>query len=332
MVTLCSCTSNFQLDSFASQVPDYSPGENEQFIFIVKDESLQKYDYDRFGKTTKTSHPYRRLSYSKYVGKKGYFTTSEPVQNNAGYDFWPVILETGEKYYYISKESYGGKYNWNSPIIPLTQYMKTVNYSVNPLVEGSDIMVTGLTISYGKEIYLLSNGITIEANDLKIIRQITDHFRHNKERIAQLLLKTKIDKDDMENRYFIEPVGSILRSEVKLYIGLNSEKQWLRLKVKYYDDSWLFVKSFKIAADEYRWQSPDFEFKRDNSSGYVWEWIDISPSTEHIEIIRKLSSAQNSTIRFQGSKYYSDKPLEPDQKSSNLVLLELYQAMIAGRQ
>ncbi len=105
-----------------------------------------------------------------------------------------------------------------------------------------------------------------------------------------------------------------------LYISFYQKNPILRFKVKYYDDDWLFVHSFKVAADDYRWQSPEYDFKRDNASGDVWEWIDIPATEKEIEVSKALAISENSIIRFQGNQYYSDKKLEADQKQGILDL------------
>ncbi len=305
----------------------YSPSGKEEFVFNEKDASLQKYGYDKFCPDTSTFACYNRLPYKTHVGTKGYFDTEKPVKKDfSGYEFYPVVLENGNKYYFVSNKKYGGKYGTLSPIISLSQYNEVNSFSSEPLVPGSDIHLVSNEVSYGSRLYKLSNGELVSEKRLKLLREVSSRYGNTPE-IAGLLLGMTIDKDEVENRYFISPQGDSLRSEAKMYIGVNDEKQWLRFKVKYYGDDWLFVNSYKVAADDYRWQSPKMEFKRDNSSGDVWEWVDISATSKEIEVAKKLANADKSTIRFQGSKYYSDKDLDGDQKKSLLNVLKLFELM-----
>lgn len=305
----------------------YDPTGKEQFVFHEKAETLQKYGYDNFCESTKTFACYNRLPYQKYVGMKGYFDTTKPVKTDySGYEFYPVILENGEKYYFVANKKYGGKYGSSSPIISFKQYIQLQSFKPEPLIPNSPIQLTGNKMSYGTKYFDLSNGEQVSEKNLKLIREVCSRFG-NKPEMAELLLDMKIDKDDVDYRFFISPTGDPLRSEAKLYIGFNDRKQWLRFKVKYYGDDWLFVSSYKVAADDYRWQSPKLEFERDNSSGSVWEWIDVAAKNKEIEVAKALANAKKATIRFQGNQYYSDKQLQDDQKISIRKILKLYTLM-----
>ena len=305
----------------------YNPVGKEEFIFNEKAESLQKYGYDNFCNTTKTFACRNKLTYSKYVGTRGYFDSDKSVRNYVGYDFYPVILESGEKFFFVANEKFGGKYGHSSPIISYNKYKELKSFSRSPIVEGADIFLVDARISYGTKYYSLSNGSDISEKKLKLIREISSKYKNNSVEIAKLLLDLKINKDEVDYQFFISPTGDILRSEAKLYIGFNNTATWLRFKVKYYGDDWLFVKTFKVAADDYRWQSQGYEFKRDNSSGSVWEWIDIPANEKEIEVAKKLAGANKAVIRFQGSQYYSDQTLQNDQKEGIKTVLELYKLM-----
>lgn len=302
----------------------YAPNGKEQFVFHEKEPSLQKYGYRKFCGSTKTFACSNKLSYQKYVGMKGYFDTAQPVKIGfSGYEFYPVILENGEKYYFVSNKKYGGKYGSSSPIISLEEYAKLRSFKSEPLIPGSSIQLVGNEISYGVKYFTLSNGNQVSEERLGLIREVCSRFK-NKPEMAELLLNMYIDKDEVDYRFFISPTG---RSEVILYIGFNEKKQWLRYKVEYYDDDWLFVSSYKVAADDYRWQSPKMDFKRDHSSGSVWEWIDVSANKQEIAVAKALANAQKATIRFQGKQYYSDKHLQDDQKDAIRKILKLFSLM-----
>ena len=305
----------------------YNPTIKEQFVFNKKAEELQNYGYDNFCKNTETFACSNRLSYQSYVGMKGYFDTSKPIKTDySGYEFYPVILENGEKYYFVANKKYGGKYGDMSPIISYKQYVELQSFKPEPLIPKSQIQLTSNEMTYGTKYFTLSNGKQISEKNLKLIREVCKRFG-NKPEMAKLLLNMKIDKDDVDYKFFISPTGNSLRSEAKLYIGFNDKKQWLRFKVTYYDDDWLFVSSYKVAADDYRWQSSKLKFERDNSSGSVWEWIDVAAKKKEIEVAKALANAKKATIRFQGDQYYSDKQLQDDQKISILKVLKLYSLM-----
>jgi hypothetical protein len=306
----------------------YNPTGKEQFVFHKKADSLQKYGYDKFCPDTKSFSCYEnRLSYPTYVGMKGYFDTVVPAKTDySGYEFYPVVLENGEKYYFVSNNKHGGKYGSSSPIISLKQYMEVVSFKPEPLVAGSNIQIISNEVNYGSKSYELSNGKTVSDKTIKLIREVASRFGNNP-KIAELLLDMRINKDEVDYRFFVSPSGDILRSTAQLYIGFNDKSVWLRFKVKYYGDDWLFVDSYKVAADDYRWQSPKINFERDNSSGSVWEWSDSSATDKDIEVANALASATKSIIRFNGNQYYSDENLAEDQKEGIKNILALYSLM-----
>lgn len=322
-----SVTNSEEVDNKNTSSFVYNPQGKEEFVFHTKAESLQQYGYDKFCGNTKSFACYNRLSYSKYLGMRGFFDTVEPVKKDySGYEFYPVILENGEKYYFVANSKYGGKYGSSSPIISYEEHLKLKSFKPEPLTEKSLIQIVSKKISYGSKMFELSNGKTVSENKLKLIREVTKRFGNNPD-IAEILLGMQISKDEIDFRFFISPQGDSLRSDVQLYIGFNENDEWLRFKVKYYDDDWLFVSSYKVAADDYRWQSPKLTFKRDHSSGSVWEWIDTSASEKELEVAKAIASANKATIRFQGSKYYSDKTLQEDQKSSIQQIIKLFNLM-----
>lgn len=301
----------------------YDPAGREEFVFAEKAESLQKFGYDSFCPDTKTFACRNRLPYDKYVGTKGYFLSDKPTHSDVfGYEFYPVVLESGDEYFYVSRKK-DGKFGALSPIIPLSQFQELKSFTAEPLVAGSPIVLTKVEQSYGVRTYALSNGKTLNDGKLKNIRALVARFG-GKALLAELLLDAEIERDEIEDRYFIQPSGSLLRPDARLYIGVNAQKTWLRFKVKYYGDDWLFVSGYKVAADSYRWQSPKLDFERDHSSGSVWEWVDVAAGAKEIEVARALSSAQQAAIRFQGNQYYDDVTLEEDQKQSIKTILAIY--------
>lgn len=317
-------TSNAKSGNKNTTILTYDPQGKEEFIFNKKSEALQKYGYRNFCGSTKTFACSNRLSYSKYLGMKGYFDATEAVKkDHYGYEFYPVILENGEKYYFVINSKYKGDYGSASSIMSYKEHLRMRAFKPEPLVNESNLQVVRKKFSYGSKVFELSNGKIIPEKKLSLIREVSKRFGDNPE-VAELLVDLKIEKDEIDSRFFISPKGSPLKSDVQLYIGFDESDEWLRFKVKYYDDDWLFVKSYKVAADDYRWQSPKMEFKRDHSSGSVWEWLDTSASDKELEVAKAIASADEAIIRFQGSKYYSDKTLQAEQKGSLRKIIKLF--------
>ena len=79
----------------------------KEFVFLPDKSDLQnikKEGYSNFCKVISLSVCYGKLKYDKYVGMKGYFKSLQPfITDKNGYDFFPVVLENGEKFYFVSK-------------------------------------------------------------------------------------------------------------------------------------------------------------------------------------------------------------------------------------
>lgn len=318
--------------SQARSVSAYNPENREEFVFNERAPQLQKYGYDKFCKNTSTFACSNKLNYNRYVGRRGYFISSTPAERDIhGYDFYRVKLDTGEEFFYVANEKYGGKYGSSAPIMSAAKADELASFKAEPLVAGSDIMVTGVTYQYGMTMHSLSNGRSVSDKELSRIRRLSADFGTNSAQVAAGLVGFVIQEDEIERKYFIRPSPSLMKgkSDANVYIGYDGKEPWLRFYLRYYGDDWLFVRSFIIAADEFRWQSPPHDFKRDHSGGNVWEWLDISAGKQEIELARALASAKKATIRLQGKQYYRDVTLTPEQQERIKRGLELFE-MMAG--
>ena len=303
--------------SFAQAAKD-----REQFV-VAEDKSMVLF----FCEEPKVCRGPRDVQ--KYAGMKGYFKTDTPAKTTvSGFEFWPVALENGEEFYYFHMTKFG-KYGAASSLIPLAEYKKVQSYQAEPLVPGSSITVNSVKMTYGMKSYSLSNGETIAGEQLKRLRGAYELSGKSDPAIAEKMLQFRYDYDEVEDRYFIKPTINIrnLDDEALFYIGINRTNVWLRMKIKYYGDDWLFVDSYKIAADSLRWQSPKLNFQRDHSGGNVWEWIDTAPTEEDIRNMEALSTAANPIIRFQGKQYYSDFKLSTKQQKDIRAVLALFRSL-----
>lgn len=213
---------------------------------------------------------------------------------------------------------------------PSETWTNVAQFTQEPLVEGSDVQLVALRQNHlHRDMfrYTLSTGDDISETQLKLVREVASKFDTEKAEIAKLLLYLGIRKDEMEHAYFVSSYSnSFWRSDIRLYIGLKDAAPYLRFTARYRGQYWLFANSFKVAADDYRWQSPPYTFKRRVVSG-VEEWIDIPITPNEIAWAQKLARAQNAVVRFQGSEHNKDVELTPDQKDGIAKVLRLYELM-----
>ena len=99
-----------------------------------------------------------------------------------------------------------------------------------------------------------------------------------------------------------------------------------RLVFYYTGDSWIFFKKITVSVDgqNYVKDFDYFEVSRDNGSGDVWEYVDISPSTTDINMLRAIAASKETIVRFQGDDYHYDLTVKSSDKSAIISVLDAY--------
>lgn len=112
-----------------------------------------------------------------------------------------------------------------------------------------------------------------------------------------------------------------------LYIGKRGAADpWLRLRIQYHADDWLFIESFVVVADGQRFEHNVVKFERDNDST-IWEWYDENLSESDLTMIRAVIGSKEAIIRFNGRQYRSDKKITSAQKAALQNVLDAYKAL-----
>jgi hypothetical protein len=71
-------------------------------------------------------------------------------------------------------------------------------------------------------------------------------------------------------------------------MGQTPSSVWLRLKMSYTGDDWIFFENAYLSYDGITREFPFNKYKdkeSDNSGGDVWEWIDLSVSSDDAVIV-----------------------------------------------
>lgn len=146
--------------------------------------------------------------------------------------------------------------------------------------------------------------------------------------IERATLNLKKRTDAIDGITWMSHKGApILGKYASLYFGTrdgSASGYPIRLQVQYYGDDWLFVRSLTIKADGRTYELSGLDFKRDNSSGSIWEWIDI-PVTDQ-EMLARWVSSKEVVIRFHGNNYNSDFSQPQGQRNQ---MKEVYSAWTA---
>lgn len=112
-----------------------------------------------------------------------------------------------------------------------------------------------------------------------------------------------------------------------LYIGKpDSGSPFLRFRVQYHADSWLFIENFIVVADGVKFEYPAERFERDNDSE-IWEWRDQPARSDDLAMLRAVIASKEAMVRFNGKQYRRDKPITAAQKQALQNVLDAYKAL-----
>lgn len=298
----------------------FNPEGKEVFAFKVKSKEQQKMGYVRFCANTYRNKCRNRLSYLRYLGMKGYFDTAVAVKSDGeNYEYFPVVLENGEKFYFLSLQRDGGKYGNNSPISSVSLM---TNYVVQPMVKNSKTEIVGEYNSFGKQYYLLNNNRVIENQQLQYIRTISSTYAQST-KIADLLLETLIDYNKEYGAYLIQPNASNQNSDVRLILGINQSSSWLRFKVSHQSDSELSLHGYTLIADDLKWRSPALQFAVLVTAKQVSETFEIVANQQELKMALALADSSRALVRLHGEHESVSQVLKEHQKKqlANMLLL-----------
>jgi len=146
------------------------------------------------------------------------------------------------------------------------------------------------------------------------------------------LAKMRIQKDSVKNiKWYYDKTSPQYRNRnsFELYAGQESgSAPWLRFNIQYFGDDWLFIKSyfFNIDGETYEINTNYGDVETDNDS-QVWEWYDVNPTSENIEMIQKIIKSKKTVMRLEGSQYHKDVTITQTQKTALKNVLTVFQGL-----
>lgn len=142
---------------------------------------------------------------------------------------------------------------------------------------------------------------------LKTFRKIEDEFEGN-----TFYYDKRTPK--YTNRNFIYP-----------YIGKNGDHYWLRLRLQYASENWLFIKKGTLLIDGEKYTITG-NWEKDHNSG-IWEWLDIEVKANQLRILNKIANSKSTKVRYEGTKYHDDRTITSKEKSIIRKTLEIYDSL-----
>ncbi|MGI8784916.1 MAG: hypothetical protein ACR2L2_14845 [Acidobacteriota bacterium] len=167
-------------------------------------------------------------------------------------------------------------------------------------------------------------------DEIKELRDSNKKLRDNAARLTRALRGEHDNVRDVTFYYDPTSPRGHAQNGFLLYVGTaKATPPWLRLRIQYYGDSWLFIQKYIFKIDGVRAEITPSEVERDNYTD-VWEWWDESVSTEHLRIARAVADSKETILRYEGRQYYRDRTISATEKKALARILEAYGAMVTA--
>jgi hypothetical protein len=158
---------------------------------------------------------------------------------------------------------------------------------------------------------------------------------HKKDSVLKAAMKNlKISTDEFKGITWYQhkdaPVG--WQSFVSAYIGKKDSNVWLRFKISYTANDWLFIKKYDFLVDQgtvFTLSEDRYgEIETDNDGGMIYEWLDRTATQKELGIITALAYSKTAKIRCTGDKYHNDRSITDKERKVLRDVLLAYEAML----
>lgn len=165
-------------------------------------------------------------------------------------------------------------------------------------------------------------------------RAEAERIQKEKQRLANATSKMRKSYDDMNGiTWYYDKTSPKYTNYNGFYAYIGKEKTgnpWLRLRIQYAADDWLFIEKYIIKVDDVTYtivEEKYGEIETDNGSGGIWEWLDRGVDSDEYQIIKAVANGKNVKIRFVGKQYHKDKSITSAEKLALRNVLDAYEAL-----
>lgn len=143
--------------------------------------------------------------------------------------------------------------------------------------------------------------------------------------------RKKLDKIEQVVWYSSHPQSDTFSNRIEAYIGDKGGLFFLRMKIMYRGDDWVFMDRVKFVIDgspmEYQFGVSDV--KRDNSvengESVVYEWSDTFVKKEQYVLLKKIASGKKVEMRYIGRQYKNDRKISQTEIQSISKILKAFE-------
>ena len=129
------------------------------------------------------------------------------------------------------------------------------------------------------------------------------------------------------NPYFTHYNNS---NHVSIYMGKRKHgKPWLRLRMSYYGDNWIFFDSAYLSYDGNTWEISfnEYKDKKSENDSSCWEWIDVGVDEYLLAYLKEMVNGKTLKMRLSG-KYEKDKVLSTAERNAIKDVLLAYDVLM----
>lgn len=189
------------------------------------------------------------------------------------------------------------------------------------------IAIIALCMLYMRKIEMSENTSSFTSNFFPV-DSIIETKKDNSQEIAEFQSRLDFYYDDMEETTWIYAKGQekgISDFSCYAYIGQKAGRSWLRFKLGFHQDSWIFMDAIKLKSESGSFDYIiEFGDRKSEVSNGIYEWIDISLSEIQTAKLRQVCDGAEIKVRCKGDQYYADFVLTAAQKENLLTVFDYY--------
>lgn len=167
--------------------------------------------------------------------------------------------------------------------------------------------------------------IVLDSIQIKEQQRVKDSLSIVSENAKKALKTFKKNEDEFKGISFYRDPRTPNYTNVNFiypYIGKKGDDFWLRLKLQYASDDWLFINKGILLVDGEQYTITG-TWERDNNSG-IWEWLDMQVGQSERIILDRIANSETAKVRYEGTQYHDDRTITKKEKDIIKKTLEIY--------
>lgn len=174
--------------------------------------------------------------------------------------------------------------------------------------------------------------IVVDSLELKRLDSIVQSIekRHRSGRVSLQSFKKKTDEFNGSSFYRDKRTPKYTNIDfIYPYIGESKGKYFIRLKMQYEAEDWLFIEGSTFLVDGQKFEV-GARWDRDNSAGQIWEYADISVGEMELALLSAIADSRVTKVRYTGNQYHDDRTLTKKEKSIMRKTVDTYWDLTAN--